>query len=143
MCIRDSIYTAGAAGSKVVVRDLSIVTLGEGGDTTTAPVEPTTTASETETTASETNPTDTTITDTTTEMCIRDRGYIEKKVPTGRDCPPHRLKAELDDFLSGLPFVPDGVGMAIPGLVEGDHTVQISNVVPPVSYTHLETVKAK
>lgn len=61
-----NIYTAGAAGSKVVVRDLSIVTLGEGGDTTTAPVEPTTTASETETTASETNTTDTTITDTTT-----------------------------------------------------------------------------
>ena len=63
-------------------------------------------------------------------LCPTEEGYIEKKVPTGRDCPPHRLKAELDDFLSGLPFVPAGGGLAIPGLVEGDHTVQISNVVP-------------
>ncbi|MCI8554928.1 MAG: ROK family protein [Clostridiales bacterium] len=59
-----------------------------------------------------------------------ENGYIEKKVPTGRDCPPQQLKAELDAFLAELPFAPDGVGMAIPGLVDDGHTVRISNVVP-------------
>lgn len=63
-------------------------------------------------------------------MCAPyDGGYIEKKVLTGRDCPPERLLAEWEDFLAELPFQPDGVGVAVPGLVDGD-TIQLSAVLP-------------
>ncbi len=53
---------------------------------------------------------------------------FENKVPTGLDCPRERLKQELDAFIERLPFEPEGVGMAVPGLVEGDHRVQLSDV---------------
>jgi len=53
---------------------------------------------------------------------------IENKVPTGLDCPRERLKQEIDAFIERLPFEPEGVGMAVPGLVEGDHRVQLSDV---------------
>ncbi|MED5020570.1 ROK family protein [Paenibacillus chibensis] len=53
---------------------------------------------------------------------------IEKKVPTGLDCPIERLKQEIDSFIESLPFVPAGLGMAVPGLVEGDHRVKHSDI---------------
>lgn len=54
--------------------------------------------------------------------------HIEKKVPTGLDSPKERLKRDIDSFIDGLPFVPEGLGMAVPGLVEGDHRVKFSDI---------------
>lgn len=53
---------------------------------------------------------------------------FEQKAPTGLDCPWENLKREIDGFIGRLPFEPEGVGIAVPGLVEGDHRVQLSDV---------------
>ncbi|MWV45425.1 ROK family protein [Paenibacillus sp. HJL G12] len=57
-----------------------------------------------------------------------DGQHVEKKVPTGLDCPRERLKHDIDTFIDALPFVPDGLGMAVPGLVEGDYRVKLSDI---------------
>jgi predicted NBD/HSP70 family sugar kinase len=59
-----------------------------------------------------------------------DDKYVEKKVKTGFNCTKEQIKTELDSFLKELPFVPDGVGIAVPGLTSGPGRVEISDVVP-------------
>ncbi|MEG0712041.1 MAG: ROK family protein, partial [Niameybacter sp.] len=54
--------------------------------------------------------------------------YIEKKAPTGLDCTIEHIKHTLEDFLQELPYVPDGIGMAIPGLIRGDNMVEFSDM---------------
>jgi len=54
--------------------------------------------------------------------------HVEQKVSTGLDCPREQLKHDIDTFLEGLPFVPEGLGMAVPGLVEGDSRVKFSDI---------------
>lgn len=47
-------------------------------------------------------------------------GYIDKTVPTGMDVTPDYLVREISAFIDGLPYQPEGIGMATVGLVEGD-----------------------
>lgn len=54
--------------------------------------------------------------------------YIEYKDSTGLDCPKERIKEAFEKFLAKLPYTPDGVGMAIPGLVKGDYMVEFSDM---------------
>ena len=56
-------------------------------------------------------------------------GYRERRILTGRDCPPERILQEWETFLQELPYRPRGVGVAIPGLVDGNR-VQLSDVLP-------------
>ena len=53
--------------------------------------------------------------------------YIEKTVPTGADVTPEYLKREIFKFIDDLPFVPEGMGMGVVGLVEDD-TLKISHL---------------
>jgi len=55
---------------------------------------------------------------------------FERRVPTGRDYTPEALRGALDAFIAELPFAPRSVGMAVPGLVEGDSKIVISNPIP-------------
>lgn len=57
-----------------------------------------------------------------------DGEYIEYKGSTGLDCPKERIKEAFEEFLTRLPYIPDGVGMAIPGLVKGDYMVEFSDM---------------
>lgn len=59
-----------------------------------------------------------------------DGKYIEKKVSTGVCVTKEYIKREIDDFIMKLPFIPKGIGIAIPGLVENTDTVISSDVVP-------------
>ncbi|WP_053982588.1 ROK family protein [Niameybacter massiliensis] len=59
---------------------------------------------------------------------VVDNHYIEKRALTGLDCPKERIKEELEAFLKELPFIPEGIGMAIPGLVKGDYMVELSDM---------------
>ena len=54
----------------------------------------------------------------------------EHRAPTGYACTAPALRDALFAYLDTLPFVPDVLGMAIPGLLEGDDYVARSNVVP-------------
>lgn len=63
-------------------------------------------------------------------LCEYDGKYIEKKVPTGLDVKKEYIKKEINDFVSSLPFIAKGIGIAIPGLVENAGTVICSDVVP-------------
>ncbi|WP_027626517.1 ROK family protein [Clostridium lundense] len=56
--------------------------------------------------------------------------YIEKKVSTGINVTPKYLKHEIDSFISSLPFIPAGIGIAMPGLVENKNTLIVSYVLP-------------
>lgn len=56
--------------------------------------------------------------------------YIEEKVPTGADCTKEYVKEQLDTFINGLPFEVTAVGMALPGLVENNNTMPLSDVLP-------------
>lgn len=56
-------------------------------------------------------------------------GYRERRILTGRDCPPERILQQWETFLQELPYRPRGVGVAIPGLVDGNR-VQLSDVLP-------------
>ncbi len=47
-------------------------------------------------------------------------GYIDKTVPTGMEVTPEYLSREINAFIDGLPYRPEGIGMATVGLVEGD-----------------------
>lgn len=57
----------------------------------------------------------------------------EARVPTGRACTPTQLLVAIDEFIATLPFTPRGLGMAVPGLVEGDHTIVMSNPIPALA----------
>ncbi|UYO99484.1 ROK family protein [Oceanotoga sp. DSM 15011] len=63
-------------------------------------------------------------------LAEHDGKYIEKKVPTGKEIKPEMLKKYIIDFIKDLPFEVEGIGMAIPGLVEDENKVNFSNVVP-------------
>lgn len=56
--------------------------------------------------------------------------YIERTVPTGIQCTKAYIKEILDQFISELPFKVDGVGMALPGLIKNEDTLELSDVVP-------------
>ena len=62
-------------------------------------------------------------------LCAKVNGeYIGRRAATGLDCSKEKIKKEVDDFIKALPFVPNGVGMALPGLVEGNHKVTFSDI---------------
>jgi glucokinase len=62
-------------------------------------------------------------------MCIKvNNVYIEKRAATGLNCSKEKIKKEINDFIKTLPFTPDGVGMALPGLVEGNRSVKFSDI---------------
>lgn len=62
-------------------------------------------------------------------LCAKvDNEYVEKKVLTGWDCPKEKIKEEIDNFISQLPYVPNGVGIALPGLLKGDMEVALSDI---------------
>lgn len=54
----------------------------------------------------------------------------EHRAPTGYDLTPEALRATIFDFLDTLPFTPDTLGMAIPGLLEGDDYIVRTDVTP-------------
>lgn len=62
-----------------------------------------------------------------TEM---DGKYIERIVPTGIQCTKLYIKEALNQFISELPFKVDAVGMALPGLIKNEDTLELSDVVP-------------
>jgi glucokinase len=46
--------------------------------------------------------------------------FIDKTVPTGMDVTPEYIKNEINKFIESLPFVPEGIGMGVVGLVENN-----------------------
>lgn len=54
---------------------------------------------------------------------------IEYKTFTGLDCPLDKIKSEILDFVGKLPFKPDGIGIGLVGLVEGDNLVKLSDIM--------------
>ena len=71
--------------------------------------------------------------------------YIDKTVPTGSDVTPEYLKSEIFKFKDCLPFVPEGMGMGVVGLVE-DETLKMSHLKNlcgmKTEYFSTETFKA-
>jgi len=62
-------------------------------------------------------------------ICCEYNGqYIEKKAATGLDCTKEKIKQEIDSFIESLPFIPKGIGMALPGLIEGNNKVKFSDI---------------
>jgi glucokinase len=49
--------------------------------------------------------------------------FIDKTVPTGVDVTKEYLAEQVHAFIDQLPFQPEGIGMAVVGLVEGDTLV--------------------
>jgi len=76
-----------------------------------------------------------------TKMLMIGNGRIEKKVPTGKSFSKADLKYELDSFVSGLPFIPDALGIALPGLVENAKTLMTSDVLPQISGIDIEYLR--
>lgn len=54
--------------------------------------------------------------------------YIEEKTATGFNVTKENLKNNIDKFIEKLPYKPDGVGIALPGLVVGDYMVKFSDL---------------
>ena len=54
----------------------------------------------------------------------------EKRLATGYHCNPETLREGIDAFIQSLPFAPQGVGMAIPGLLKDGGHILMSNVMP-------------
>lgn len=54
--------------------------------------------------------------------------YIDRRAETGLDCKIEHIKQEIEAFLDQLPFKVDVLGMAVPGLVDGDSVVKYSDV---------------
>ncbi|MGL4800042.1 MAG: ROK family protein [Cellulosilyticaceae bacterium] len=46
--------------------------------------------------------------------------YIEKTVPTGMQVSKEYVSQQVNDFIAALPFEPEGVGMGVVGLLDGD-----------------------
>lgn len=59
---------------------------------------------------------------------VVDGEYVEYNGSTGLDCSKERIKEAFEDFLERLPYTPDGVGIAIPGLVKGAYIVEFSDM---------------
>lgn len=58
---------------------------------------------------------------------------ISKIVSTGAEYTPSDIKKEIKTFVHNLPFTPDCMGIAVPGLVENEKTVVVSDVLPKIS----------
>ncbi|MGZ9585764.1 ROK family protein [Paenibacillus marinisediminis] len=56
-------------------------------------------------------------------------GIIEHRAPTGAGCTRAQMKQALDDFIAQLPYTPDGIGMGIPGLVDGSDKVEMTDLL--------------
>lgn len=66
-------------------------------------------------------------------LAEHDGQYIEKKVPTGPDSTREYIKEQLDTFIATLPFKVEGIGMALPGLVDKGKTMPLSDVLPKLN----------
>ncbi|MEM7112230.1 MAG: ROK family protein [Chloroflexota bacterium] len=55
-------------------------------------------------------------------------GYVDRRASTGLDCEIEHIKQEIDTFIGTLPYKVDVLGLAVPGLVDGDSTVKYSDV---------------
>ena len=58
---------------------------------------------------------------------------ISKIIATGAEYTPTDIKKELKTFVQNVPFTPDCIGIAVPGLVENEETVVLSDVLPKIS----------
>lgn len=58
---------------------------------------------------------------------------ISKVVSTGVEYTPADIKREIKTFVQNLPFTPDCIGIAIPGLVENEEMVVLSDVLPKIA----------
>ncbi|WP_153732796.1 ROK family protein [Sporosarcina obsidiansis] len=58
---------------------------------------------------------------------------ISKIVPTGKTCTPGEILREIKEFINNLPFTIDAMGVAVPGLVEQNRKVVISDVLPNIA----------
>ncbi len=65
-------------------------------------------------------------------LCTRgtDGRYLEKQIPTGKQFSAAQVKSLLQDFLEGLPFPVDGVGVAVPGLISQNREVIRCDAIP-------------
>ena len=54
--------------------------------------------------------------------------HFERKASTGLNCSKEKIKEEIDTFIKELPFVADGIGMALPGLIEDNKMVKFSDI---------------
>lgn len=63
-------------------------------------------------------------------LAIHNNKYIEKTVPTGINASKEYIKEELFKFINDLPFQPEGMGIALPGLVKDDNYLITSDVLP-------------
>ena len=54
--------------------------------------------------------------------------YVDRRSSTGLDCKIEHIKQEIDAFVADLPYEIDGIGIAVPGLVDGDSVVKYSDV---------------
>ena len=54
--------------------------------------------------------------------------YVDRRARTGLDCKVEHIKQEIDAFTADLPYEIDGIGIAVPGLVDGDSVVKYSDV---------------
>jgi len=66
-------------------------------------------------------------------LAVHNGAYIDQRVPTGRGCTAEELQSHIDTFIAGLPFTPSGIGMAVPGLVENDNKIIVSNPLPKLA----------
>lgn len=55
-------------------------------------------------------------------------GYVDRRATTGLDCEIEHIKQEIDAFIAKLPYKVDLLGLAVPGLVDGDSIVKYSDV---------------
>ena len=54
--------------------------------------------------------------------------FLDRRSKTGLDCAVEHIKREIDAFIAQLPQEVDLLGMAVPGLVDGDSVVKYSDV---------------
>lgn len=54
--------------------------------------------------------------------------YVDRKSPTGLDCKIEHIKQEIDEFIAELPYEVEALGLAVPGLIDGDSVVKYSDV---------------
>lgn len=63
-------------------------------------------------------------------LAIYNNEHIEKTVPTGIDATKEYIKEEIFKFIDSLSFKVESIGIALPGLVEGDDYLISSDVLP-------------
>lgn len=54
--------------------------------------------------------------------------YVDRKSSTGLDCKIEHIKQEIDAFIAELPYDVDLLGLAVPGLVDGNSVVKFSDL---------------